>query len=154
MSSSEATGSGVGGCRSGEGEVGWGWGGALEARRGRTGGEVGRSNKQRACGRVWRQRRRHAWDGWVGLPQGDTTRGPEAAAAATLAVVGGRMAGGRAAGQSALSWASAFFLAKADLAVLAIHQLRIVLQTPCRSCIQMSSGASSRKQLKVFQGQN
>ena len=41
MSSSEATGGGVGGCRSGEGEVGWGWGGALEARRGRTKGERG-----------------------------------------------------------------------------------------------------------------
>jgi len=132
--------------------VRWGGGGGAHWRP-EEGEQGGGGPNQQAKG-VWRQRRRQGWDGWVGLPQGDTTRGPEAAAAATLAVVGGRRAGGRAAGQSALSWASAFFLAKADLAVLAIHQLRIVLQTPCRSCIQMSSGASSRKQLKVFQGQN
>jgi hypothetical protein len=75
--------------------VRWGGGGGAHWRpeEGERGGG-GRSSKQRACGCVWRQRRRQGWDGWVGLPQGDTTLGPEAAAAATLAVVGGRMAGG------------------------------------------------------------
>jgi hypothetical protein len=52
------------------------------------------------------------------------------------------------------SWVRAFFLAKADLAVIAILQLGIVLQTQCPSRIQMRNGTSSRKQLKVFQGQN
>jgi hypothetical protein len=78
MSSSEATVGGVGGCRCGEGEVGWGWGGALEARRGRTGGEGGdpiSKGPVAACGASGGGR--GGMGGWgcrKGIPHGDPRR--------------------------------------------------------------------------------